>query len=502
MSGPRRTRRQFLRESSKLAAGGALAGLAGACGDGNDPAVEMSTAEMPSSDGRPNFLFFFPDQHRPDWLGLEHYDVPISTPNIARLASTGVNLQSAVCAAPTCAPSRACLAGGMEYDRCGVPDNQFDLPLDRPTYHRLLRDAGYHTMGCGKLDLSKGSSDWGLDGGNRAEPWGFSAMINNAGKGAGMKYLQDDPVGPSDPYYAYLDSLDPPQGRICAEDITKRRSKMPDSWWGDTYPSPLGPEAYCDNWVARNGLQLLDQAPADKPWHLVINFPGPHPPMDITREMERQVRGPDRVLEGLGLPHHYGGNFSEEQHRRSRQNYAAMIENIDMWLGRYMEWLEERGQLENTIIVYASDHGEMLGEHGRWGKAVPYRSSVGVPLLAAGPGVRQGFESAAPASIMDLAATFLDYGGVEVPAEMDSRSLRPLLSGASDNHREVVLSGLRDFRMAWDGRYKLTRDFGDEEWQLWDLEADPEEARNLASQQPDQVRRLKEWLPERVAKAG
>ena len=141
----------------------------------------------------------------------------------------------------------------------------------------------------------------------------------------------------------------------------------------------------------------------------------------------------------------------------------------------------------------------MLGEHGRWGKGVPYRASVGVPLLLAGPGVRRGFRTATPVSIMDLAATFLDYGGVEVPAEMDSRSLRSVLEGATDSHREVVLSGLRDFRMAWDGRYKLVRDYGDEEWRLWDLLADPEESRNLASWQPDQVRRLRERLPERRA---
>ncbi len=486
------TRREFLRRSSSLVAGSSLAGLAAACADPNSPAPAESEGH------RPNFLFFFPDQHRYDWIGLDDYEVPLSTPNLARLAGTGVNLTSAVVAAPTCAPSRSCLASGMEYDRCGVPDNRYDYPPDRPTYHRLLREAGYHTMACGKLDLSKGSSDWGLDGTNRADAWGFSAMINNAGKGAGMSYLRE-PVGPSDPYYAYLDSLEPPQGRICAEDMARRNASRPEGWWGDTSPSPLGPEAYCDNWIARNGLDLLEQAPADKPWHLVVNFVGPHPPMDITREMDRTVRGPDRVLEGLGLPHNYTGSFTPAQHLGSRRNYAAMIENIDMWLGRYIDWLEERGQLENTIIVYSSDHGEMLGEHGRWGKGVPYRASVGVPLLVAGPGVRRGFQTGTPVSIMDLAATFLDYGGVDVPMEMDSRSLRPLLEGEIDNHREVVLSGLRDFRMAWDGRYKLVRDYGDQEWRLWDLLADPEEARNLASRQPDQVRRLRERLPERRA---
>ena len=497
--GSKRTRRQFLQQSTQVAAGGALAGLAGACGGGGEPGAEMSSAEEPAADGRPNLLFFFPDQHRPDWLGWGNYGLPLATPNIERLAVTGTNFTRAVVPSPVCAPSRACLASGKEYDRCGVRNNGVDYPLDQTTYYGLLRDAGYHTLGVGKLDLSKPSRDWGLDGSNHADAWGFSAMINSCGKGDGMAAYLREPVGPKDPYYAYLDSLEPPQGRACADDYAKRGRTRPDGWWGDSYPSPLSPEAYGDNWVAQNGLDLLEQVPDGKPWHLVINFPGPHPPMDITKEMERLVRGPDRVLEGLGQPHNYTGNMSPEQHVALRQNYAAMIENIDMWLGRYIDWLEEKGQLENTIIVYASDHGEQLGEHDIWGKSVPYQASLGVPLLAAGPGIRPGVETEALASTVDLGATFLDYAGVPVPSDMDSRSLRPVLEGATETHREVLLSGLLtsrgDFRLAWDGRRKLVRDFG-EEWQLWDHEADPQEARNFASQEPDQVRRLQEWLPE------
>ena len=475
-----RTRRDFLQQSSRLIAGGALAGLAGC----NAPEEQAAT------DDRPNLLFFFPDQQRPDWLGLDGRGLAaLRTPNIDRLARDGVNFTRALVPSPVCGPSRACLASGREYDRCGVPGNGTDYPLDQQTFYGQLRDSGYHTMAVGKLDMSKNSGNWGIDGTNNASHWGFSAQINNCGKGDGMQSYLEDPEGPKDPYYTYLDSLEPPQGRACATDFRRRRSNFPDSWWGDVITSPLGPEAYCDNWIAQNGLDLIEAAPKDHPWHLVINFVGPHPPVDITAEMEAWVRGRD----GLGQPYAYHGALTPDDHKATRQNYAAMIENLDAWLGRYIDMLEETGQLDNTIIVYSSDHGEMLGDHARWGKSLPYQASAGVPLLAAGPGIRAGYECHLPTTVLDLAATFLDYAGLDAPADMDSRSLRPLLEGRTDSHREVVLSGLRDWRLAYDGRYKLVTGFGNEDI-LWDLEADAMETENLAATQPEVVRRLREHL--------
>ena len=216
---------------------------------------------------------------------------------------------------------------------------------------------------------------------------------------------------------------------------------------------------YGDNWIASNGLSLLERAPKGSPWLLYVNFAGPHPPMDITTSMERRYRGPDRVIDGFPQPHDYRGTIVPEHHLRIRQNYAAMIENIDRWVGVYLDTLERRGELDNTIIVYSSDHGEMLGDHGRWGKSVPFHPSANVPLYVAGPGVRAGHRSDALVSLMDLAATFLDYGGVEVPEDMDSRSIRPVLEGKTEKHRDYVLSGLRDWRLAWDGRYKYITGF-------------------------------------------
>src|SRR5258708_4783674 len=134
-----------------------------------------------SAQGRPNILLLFPDQHRFDWTGFKKA-LPVRTPNLDRLAQRGVRFTNAVVASPLCAPSRACLASGREYDRCGVRDNSVDYPINQKTYYALLRDSGYHTAACGKIDLHKGSPSWGLNGKHLLPEWGVSDGIDNAGR--------------------------------------------------------------------------------------------------------------------------------------------------------------------------------------------------------------------------------------------------------------------------------------------------------------------------------
>ena len=467
-----------------LAGAAAATGVLGSCGGGPIPG--------PRSSVRPNFLFLLSDQHRADWLG-SNPDIPVPTPHMDRLAGRGVDFTQAIVASPVCGPSRSCLASGMEYENCGVEVNRQPYNPEITPFYRHLRDSGYHTMACGKIDLHKGSAGRTLDGRADMEPWGFSDMVITAGKGGGYFGGQ---VGPKEPYYAYLASLNPPLDRICAEDIAKRSEPREEHWWGMTEPCPLDDEHYLDNFTARTGLDLLERAPEGSPWFLTVNFNGPHPPMDITRRMERQYRGPDRVIDDFPQPHEYSGGFPSEQHVRIRQNYSAMIENIDGWLGAYQDRLTERGELDNTIVVYSSDHGEMLGDHGRWGKSIPYQASAGVPLTVAGPGIARGARSDALVSLMDLAATFIDYADMQVPTEMESRSLRPLLDQGGGEHRGYARSALKvaqahagRFRMIQDRRYKLVDGFFEEET-LYDREADPRETENIAARKPGEVARL------------
>lgn len=443
-----------------------------------------------AASSRPNILFFFPDQHRFDWTGLNRA-VQVRTPNLNSLAKAGVSFRNAVVASPLCAPSRACLASGREYGRCGVRDNTQDYPVTQTTFYTLLRDAGYHVTGCGKLDLHKGSSTWGLDGKHLLPEWGFSDGIDNAGK---MDAIASGAKAPQDPYMAFLEREGLREMHLA--DFRRRAARQ----YADTAPTPLPDRAYCDNWIAENGLRLLRASPKSQPWFLVVNFTGPHPPVDITRSMEHTCRDrnfpqPNRSTE-----------FDPQTHVAIRQNYSSMVENIDRWLGAYREELRKRGEVENTLIVYSSDHGEMLGDHNLWGKTLPYHPSVSVPLVMAGPGVNARGASDALVNHIDLASTFLDCAGVRTPNDMDSRSLWPVLSGKARHHRDALRSGFGRWRLVYDGKHKLIRGFdpraprnqsapdGSVPDLLFDLQADPIENTDLASAKQDVVERLRKLL--------
>ena len=174
------------------------------------------------------------------------------------------------------------------------------------------------------------------------------------------------------------------------------------------------------------------------------------------------------------------GDDSPEALLEVRRNYAAMVENIDGWLGAYVDVLRERGELDRTLIVFSSDHGEMLGDHDCWGKSLPHQPSIGVPLTVAGPGVQRGTTVSAPSTILDLVATFLEVGeAVPLPA-MESRSLWPLLTGQAEATRSCVFSALEDWRVAFDGRYKLVA-WGDASRRaMYDLQTDPSETCDIS----------------------
>jgi arylsulfatase A-like enzyme len=204
--------------------------------------------------------------------------------------------------------------------------------------------------------------------------------------------------------------------------------------------------------------------------------------MDVTEAMRR-------AWERVDFPPPVASTQAEVEHQAVRQNYAAMIENIDRQVGRLIEAVRARGELDRTVIVYSSDHGEMLGDHNRWGKSIYYQASIGVPLIVAGPGVASGAVSDTLVSTHDLSATFLDYAGCTPLPGMDACSLRPVLTGAQAEHRDVVRSGLDTWRLAFDGRYKLVQD-EQAGTLLFDLQEDPDELHNVADTQSDVIHRL------------
>jgi arylsulfatase A-like enzyme len=175
----------------------------------------------------------------------------------------------------------------------------------------------------------------------------------------------------------------------------------------------------------------------------------------VTEEMHESFRNP--AVE-LPASTEAPGDVSAETHQEVRRNFAAMVEHLDRCLDRLVDAVEARGELDNTVVVFMSDHGEMLGDYGQWQKDSPLHPSVSVPLAMAGPGIADREPCEAPVSILDLHATVLEYAGLRV-GSVDSRSMGPLLRDETDELRDVVYSGLSTWRMVYDGRFKLVRGY-------------------------------------------
>ena len=347
-----------------------------------------------------------------------------------------------------------------------------------PTYYQRLRDAGYRVAGVGKFDLHKDTSDpanldWHLDGSRLLKEWGFTEGIDNEGKidGSTSYRTAGKPKGP------YLNFL---AHRGKADAYIAEHENIP--FEKQAYTTVLSDEEYCDNWIAENGKQFIRDFPKDQPWHLVVNFTGPHQPMDVTERMRASVK--DRTYpEAVAMDAH-----TPEVVQDLRRNYVAMIENIDRLCGELIAEVEARGELDNTVIVYSSDHGEMLGDFNRLGKNIWRFASAHVPLIIAGPRAAAGTVTEALADLTDIPATFLDYARAETLPDMHGQSLRDLVEGRRDTHRPVVRSGLGDWRMVYDGRYKLVTENG--QHLLFDLLSDPNELVDIAAASADIVDRL------------
>ncbi len=443
---------------------------------------------------QPNFLFLFPDQWRWDWLGCSGDDIPVKTPNLDKLAANGMRFTQCRTNSPVCAPARAALATAMRYHHCGVPNNGHNLDTSRDTYFKHLRDAGYRVAASGKTDLQKHGIWKGLDGWTTAMgQLGFTQAVNQAGKHDAVNAGTQKPV---DPYMAFLHEHQLAQ--VHADDYKRRGQILSSDRQGndmkiDPTPSPFSSEHHTDDFCGRAAMDYLKQWAVGEPWHLWVNFPGPHEPYDPTVAQLAEydgVRFADPVNPGPVA----------NDHQAIRRAYAAMITGIDDWVGRLIDQIQKRGEMDNTYIIFASDHGEMLGDHGRWNKAVAYEPSVHVPLIVSGPGIKPGKQCDALVELIDIAATITDLASLAVPESWDARSLRRLLlEDATAAHRDIQLSGLMNWAMIYDGQYKYIRTDNQAD-ELYDLHADEIECNNLATHLPQIAEQLHERLTQELAR--
>ncbi len=443
---------------------------------------------------KPNILWICTDQHRFDAIGA--FGNPrIRTPNIDRLAEEGVSFERAYTQCPICTPSRASFLTGRypRTTRARQNGNEY-FPEDEVLVTKLLADDGYSCGLIGKLHLSaaQGQMENRPDDGYEMFKW--------------SQHPHDDWPGMND-YQLWLK----------AKGIEwNEHYRLAD--WKDLFKPGEGgiaPEHHQTTWCAEEAIGFIERQ-KDRPWLLSVNIFDPHPPYDPPA-VYREKYSPDEMAapkwkEGeldnkpplQKRDYLRGGQdgtgpcysaLSERERKQAIADYYAMVELIDDQVGRMLSALEETGQREDTIVVFMSDHGEMLGDHGLyWKGAYFYEELVHIPLILSWPGkFRSGLRSRALAELVDLAPTLMEAAGLSVPYYMQGKSLMPILLGEADadHHKSHVyseyyntLNGIHPDvygTMYFDGRYKLVVYHGQELGELYDLENDPEEFDNLWS---------------------
>jgi choline-sulfatase len=454
---------------------------------------------MPAS---PNILFVMDDQHRYDFLGL---DTPtVSTPHIDRLAQQGTRFTHCCVNAPVCAPSRISLASGLHPWRMGAVDNNSYLPLRIPTYYQRLRDHGYKVASAGKLDLAKPAEYNGRHGTRACNyQWGFTDPCEIEGKmHAGRS---DTPQGP----YGFM-LREKEQFDAFVDDYQIRSDR---GWIKDaSHDSILPEELHSDTYVGEQANQWLQDAPQDAPWHMFVSFVGPHDPFDPPTSWAERYRTADMPepieSDGAGKPEWVQRrrlDMSPEEVLHTRRQYAANISLIDYWVGEMLNTLEQRGMLDNTIVIFASDHGEMLGDHGLYTKSVAYEASLRVPLILSGPGIPAGETRDTLAELSDINPTICELAGVPYLGpegnSLDAKSLMPTVRDSGKPHRDNAMSQLRGFASLRTDTHKLILNWNSQT-ELYDLVEDPGECHNIADQEPSLVNLLQRQLQSRSLEGG
>ena len=432
---------------------------------------------MPT-DPRPNILLITTDQQRYDMLGAGG-KTQVRTPHLDALAARGATFTRAFTQNPVCIPSRACIQTGRYTHQHGVEymesviDDTPGLPPWELTFMERLQCAGYHTGAFGKIHMmpEKGFHELQITGGKG------SRWTQSSGLPIGLGPLGRD-------YAAWLEARHP--GGY--EAIYEQRRRPEYDRYHTAISNVLPLEEYIDYWIAENTCEFI-RRDHNKPFFAWCGFCGPHGPVDPPRPYDTLYEPEDVIL-----PANYAvdveGNprtTTAEQDwiaRRWCAYYMGLVTLIDDMVARIVRALQERGVMDNTLILFTTDHGEMMFERGRLGKGNFNEAVIRVPLVVVPPG-----GSANPrqvdglVEIFDIAPTALDYATAEVPATMSASSLRPIVEGQGAG-KDAILSEYVTNDRAQRAVCVRTERYKYEYWapggkeRFYDLEEDPLERRN------------------------
>jgi len=477
-------RRDFMKTSAAAAAASALAaGVQGA------------------PRRKPNILFLMADQFRGDCVGADGNKV-IRTPNLDRIAREGVLFRCAYTSVPSCTPARAGLLTGLSPWNHGMLGYGRVAQWYRNEKPRMLREAGYYTLGIGKMHWFPQRHLHGfhktiLDESGRVETKGFVSDYR-------QWFRQQAP------------GLNPDATGLGWNDYQARPYALPER----LHPT---------RWTADRAVEFLEGYDGKEPFFLKVSFARPHSPYDPPERFWRLYEDADlpkavvgkwaerHAQRGKKLPRNtWRGDLGEAQVRRSRQGYYGSVSFIDEQIGRILDTLARRGWLENTLILFAGDHGDMLGDHHLWRKTYAYEASARIPML-----IRWGSEFLEaprgrvlnqPVELRDILPTFLDAAGADFdPGRFDGRSMLDLVRGQTEGWRpwidlehDVCYSPENHWNALTDGQWKYIFHARDGEEQLFHLAADPGEVHDLAAD-PTHAATLRLWrrrMVEHLAERG
>ncbi|MEX2402509.1 MAG: sulfatase-like hydrolase/transferase [Balneolales bacterium] len=448
-------------------------------------AIVPEIASSSSADERrPNILFLFSDDQRPDTFGALGNDL-IETPHLDRLIREGTTFTQATAAHPLCVPVRAELLTGVTGFTNGIHPPRNEPNLELPTIAEVLQEEGYHTWMVGK---------WMVAG--RPSTRGFTESLGLFGGGGTSKEPQYDDRGRIVTGYSSWQFQ------------TDDRQILAEEGVGLT---PDISEKFADA-----AIEFIHRQPQE-PFFLHVNFTAPHDPLLMPAGYENMYKPGQMPLPPNFMSEHpfdHGNLDGRDEQlnpwprtpgdiRADLATYYAVISHMDEQIGRILHALEETGQADETLIVFASDHGLALGSHGLMGKHNMYEHSINTPVVFVGPGIPQGEQRTAQCYLRDLYPTFLDFAGVPILDHLESKSLVPVIQGETDKIYPFIVGYFNDYqRMIRQDNLKYVWYPEVSQKQLFDLKDDPHELHNLIDDPRYNIsvkllqEQLFEWLSE------
>ena len=455
---------------------------------------------------RPNILWYCTDQQRFDTIAALGNPY-IHTPNLDRFVSQSAAFTQAYCQSPICTPSRASFLTGMYPSAVGVNGNGFQT-FPRHYQERLiskvLHDAGYDCGLIGKLHLASAflRREERVDDGYDYFQYSHDHKGGNERGNEYVEWIKAQGVDHN--------TVLQPRGIASTDDY--RNSHADPTFGGFSEPTPENdnapPHLHQTHWCTEKAIEFIKRnREPDKPWFLSVNPFDPHPPFDAPYEYYRRYEPESlpgahfvdgdlehqRRLEAAGIDFQNRARHPDEfQHKRMQASYYAMIELLDDEFGRLVDFLDSSGLRDDTIIIFMSDHGEMLGDHGLALKGCRfYEGLARVPLMISWPGRIQPQVTDDLIELVDIAPTLYELLGMDLPLYLQGRSAAALLrEGASDSpHRDFAraeyyaaanLADETHATMLRDRRWKLVVYHQKGICELYDLDADPWEHKDLS----------------------